>query len=391
MDLPEKQGLYDPRNEHDSCGVGFVANIKGQKSHDITRQGLQILLNLAHRGAVGADPLVGDGAGCMIQTPDALLRDWARKTGVDLPPPGNYAVAMCFLPQNEKARQFAVKRLEHFIKVEGQKLIGWRDVPTDSTGLGTDVIERMPVIRQAIVGRGPKVADQDAFERKILTIRKQTQNPLVDLEKKHELPGLSHQAGAGEQGWRILGLQMQGPFHHAFRRLEPAQALVKVCQFDKRFRGDVPVCNGAQKIFFGQRKVAKVAALLSVEDQDGSLVWRQAQCFFKAALGCGTSASVAASTPALMQRRGVSSSGMRWSRSSLQPSRKAVAIGWPKPSPGSQSGQAPCETTRARDAIRGYQSMWRSRSKKVLPMKRTRSPSASSNGAAAPGKKVRIS
>jgi glutamate synthase (NADPH) large chain len=189
--LPEKQGLYDPRHEHDSCGVGFVVDIKGRKSHDIIRQGLRILVNLDHRGAVGADPLVGDGAGCMIQTPDALLRDWSRKEGVDLPPPGHYAVAMCFLPQNEKARQFAVKRLEHFIKVEGQKLVGWRDVPTDSTGLGTAVIERMPVIRMAIVGRGPKVADQDAFERKILTIRKQTQNPLVDLEKKHKLPGLA--------------------------------------------------------------------------------------------------------------------------------------------------------------------------------------------------------
>src|SRR6516225_6993793 len=170
MGLPEKQGLYDPANEHDACGVGFVVNIKGRKSHEIIRRGLQILLNLDHRGAVGADPLVGDGAGCLIQTPDALLRDWARKTGVDLPPPGHYAVAMCFLPQNEKARQFAVKRLEHFIKVEKQKLLGWREVPTDTTGLGKAVIERMPVIRMAIVGRGPKLADQDAFERKILTI-----------------------------------------------------------------------------------------------------------------------------------------------------------------------------------------------------------------------------
>jgi len=191
MDLPEKQGLYDPRNEHDSCGVGFVADIKGRKSHAIVREGLSILVNLDHRGAVGADPLVGDGAGCLIQIPDALLRDWARKEGVDLPPSGHYAVAMCFLPQDEKARAFAIKRLEHFVKVEKQKLVGWRDVPTDLAGLGKAVIECMPVIKMAIVGRGPKLADQDAFERKILAIRKQTQNPLVDLEKKHKLPGLS--------------------------------------------------------------------------------------------------------------------------------------------------------------------------------------------------------
>jgi len=191
MDLPPRQGLYDPRNEHDSCGVGFLADIKGRKSHAIVRQALSILVNLDHRGAVGADPLVGDGAGCLIQIPDTLLRDWARQHAVDLPPPGHYAVAMCFLPQDEAARKFAVKRLEHFVRVEGQKLVGWRDVPTDITGLGKAVIERMPVIRQAIVGRGAKVADQDAFERKILAIRKQTQNPLVDLEKKHKLPGLA--------------------------------------------------------------------------------------------------------------------------------------------------------------------------------------------------------
>src|SRR5919107_671140 len=103
-----EKGLYDPRNEHDACGIGFVANIKGRKSHDIIRRGLQILLNLDHRGAVGADPLVGDGAGCMIQLPDALLRDWAGKRGLELPSPGRYAVAMCFLPMDEAARAVAI-------------------------------------------------------------------------------------------------------------------------------------------------------------------------------------------------------------------------------------------------------------------------------------------
>eukprot|EP01036_Dinobryon_divergens_P056513 gene56513-75463_t len=127
----------------------------------------------------------------MIQIPDALLRDWARKEGVDLPEPGHYAVAMCFLPQDEKARAFAIKRFEHFVKVEKQKIVGWRDVPTNLDGLGKAVIASMPVIRMAIVGRSSKLADQDAFERKLLAIRKQTQNPLADLEKKHKLPGLS--------------------------------------------------------------------------------------------------------------------------------------------------------------------------------------------------------
>ncbi|MBM3373954.1 MAG: glutamate synthase subunit alpha, partial [Betaproteobacteria bacterium] len=122
---------------------------------------------------------------------DKLLRTWAGRQGLTLPPPGEYAVAMCFLPQDEKARAFAVKQFEHFIKVEGQILIGWRDVPTNLEGLGTRVVETMPVIKQCIIGRGPNTRDQDAFERKILVIRKQTQNPLAQLEKKRKLPGLT--------------------------------------------------------------------------------------------------------------------------------------------------------------------------------------------------------
>ncbi|HXG81403.1 MAG TPA: glutamate synthase large subunit, partial [Sphingomicrobium sp.] len=188
---PERQGLYDPRNEHDSCGVGFIANIKGKKSQDIISDGLTILANLDHRGARGADPLVGDGAGCLIQLPDELFRDWADQNAVSLPPTGDYAVAMCFLPRDAESREAAIARLERFIEVEGQILLGWRDVPTNTTGLGEAVLASMPVIRQAIVARGPRVPDQDAFERKLLTIRKQTQNPLMELAEKRDLPGLA--------------------------------------------------------------------------------------------------------------------------------------------------------------------------------------------------------
>src|SRR4051812_26227450 len=190
MGLPPKQGLYDPRNEHDACGVGFVANIKGAKSHEIIGLGLQLLINLDHRGAVGADPLVGDGAGILIQIPDPLFREWAEETGVKLPAPGQYAVAMCFLPREAKAREIVVKQFEHFIKVEGQKLLGWRDVPTDPAGLGKTVLDGMPLIRQAIIAAGPHIRDQDQFERKLLAIRKQTQNPLAELAKKHKLPAV---------------------------------------------------------------------------------------------------------------------------------------------------------------------------------------------------------
>jgi glutamate synthase (NADPH/NADH) large chain len=191
MGYPQNQGLYDSRNEHDACGVGFVANIRGAKSHETVKRGLQILLNLDHRGAVGADPLLGDGAGILIQMPDALFRDWAKGAGVSLPKEGDYAVAMCFLPQDEAARDFAVKHFEDFIDKEGQIVLGWRDVPTTLEGLGKTVIEQMPVIRQLFIGRGESCADQDAFERKLLAIRKQAQNPLAALAEKHGLPGLA--------------------------------------------------------------------------------------------------------------------------------------------------------------------------------------------------------
>jgi len=186
-----RQGLYDPRNEHDSCGVGFVVNIKGRKSHDIITQGLKILENLDHRGAVGADPLMGDGAGCLIQMPDSLLADWARSAGKSLPKPGKYAVAMCFLPREEKARAYAIERFEHVVAQEGQTMIGWRDVPTDLNGLGEAVIESMPVIRQAVIESSPTMKDQDAFERKILAIRKQILNNVRGLAERNALPGLS--------------------------------------------------------------------------------------------------------------------------------------------------------------------------------------------------------
>jgi glutamate synthase (NADPH) large chain len=191
MTYPPTQGLYNPRNEHDACGTGFVANIKGVKTHETVRRGLEILLNLDHRGAVGADPLMGDGAGILIQIPDALLRTWAASISVELPQPGDYAVAMCFLPRGEQPRNFAVDYFEKFIAKEGQKLIGWRDVPIDTNGLGAAVLAQMPVIRQAIIGRGANIETQDAFERKLLAIRKQTQNPLAALEKKHGISGLT--------------------------------------------------------------------------------------------------------------------------------------------------------------------------------------------------------
>ena len=126
MSFPPRQGLYDSNNEHDACGVGFVANIKGEKSHLTVKRGLEILVNIDHRGAVGADPLLGDGAGILLQIPDALLRDWANSEKLTLPPLGDYAVAMCFLPSDPAEAEYATAHFERFIAKEGQDMIGWR-------------------------------------------------------------------------------------------------------------------------------------------------------------------------------------------------------------------------------------------------------------------------
>ena len=123
--LPQKKGLYDPRNEHDNCGLGFIADIKNRKSHEIVQQGIQILINLDHRGAVGADPLAGDGAGILIQIPDILYREECAKLGFKLPDVGDYAVGMVFLPQNQKTRAACLKAFDSVVAEEGQSILGW--------------------------------------------------------------------------------------------------------------------------------------------------------------------------------------------------------------------------------------------------------------------------
>ena len=230
-----RQGLYDPRNEHDACGVGFVVNIKGRKSHDIIAQGLKILENLDHRGAVGADPLVGDGAGILIQMPDALLSDWARANGKSLPAAGRYAVAMCFLPRDETAREHVIQHFEQVVAKEGQAMVGWRDVPTDLTGLGKTVIETMPVIRQAIVASNMSIRDQNAFERKILAIRKQILNNLRSLAEKRNIPGVTELYMPSFSTRTIVykGLLLAtqvGSFYHDLRNHLTTSALAMVHQ-----------------------------------------------------------------------------------------------------------------------------------------------------------------
>ncbi len=162
-------GLYDPEYEHDGCGVGFVADIKGRRSHRIVEQALEILLNLEHRGACGCDPETGDGAGILSQIPHRLF---ARVAGIPLPDPGSYGVGMVFLPRDPAERAICEAVIEHVVRSEGQSFLGWRDVPVASDTIGSKARETEPAIRQFFVGRSPEIPDQNAFERKLYVIRK---------------------------------------------------------------------------------------------------------------------------------------------------------------------------------------------------------------------------
>ncbi|MGH8765977.1 MAG: glutamate synthase subunit alpha, partial [Burkholderiales bacterium] len=182
---PVAQGLYDPAYEHDGCGVGFVAHIKGKKSHSIVEQGLTILKNLNHRGAVGWDPKLSDGAGLLIQMPDRFLREEMARRGVTLPPAGQYGVGMIFLPRDPASRQACEYEIERAIKDEGQALLGWRDVPVDNSDLAEPAKNLEPCIRQVFVGRGAGVTVTDALERKLYIIRKSSGHAIQALNLEH--------------------------------------------------------------------------------------------------------------------------------------------------------------------------------------------------------------
>ncbi|MDN2565046.1 glutamate synthase large subunit [Aquibium sp. A9E412] len=171
---PAPQGLYHPVNEHDACGVGFIAHMKGERSHDILRDGLAMLENLTHRGAVGADPLVGDGAGVLTQIPDRLYREEMAAAGIDLPPPGHYAVGQIFMPQDAELRAQIEQIVAEVVQAEGQELIGFRDVPVDNSSLSNapQIAASEPVHRQVFIGRGAGVEDEPSFERRLYILRK---------------------------------------------------------------------------------------------------------------------------------------------------------------------------------------------------------------------------
>src|SRR2546421_9299407 len=188
--FPPAQGLYDPALEHDSCGFGFVVDIKGRPSHDIVVKSLEVLCNLEHRGATGAEKETGDGAGILLQTPPAFLAAECGKLGLGLPARGRYGVGMVFPPPSEPGREAIYRLFDETIRDEGQQLLGWRDVPTDNSTLGGSAKASQPVIRQVFIGRAADVEEEPAspatggartrgaseadaaFERKLYVIRR---------------------------------------------------------------------------------------------------------------------------------------------------------------------------------------------------------------------------
>src|SRR5437764_14191805 len=167
---PGATGLYDPANEHDACGIALVAKLWGEASHAVVEKALDALENLEHRGAEGADPNTGDGAGILLQIPDAFLR--AAVAGVDLPPPGRYGVGVCYLPTDTERRVILEQLIEETIAAEGQRAVWWRDVPVDERHVGETARLSAPVIRQVLIEAGEDVLDQEAFERKLYVIRR---------------------------------------------------------------------------------------------------------------------------------------------------------------------------------------------------------------------------
>ncbi len=178
---PPAQALYDPSKEHDSCGVGFVADMKNRKSHDILEKGLQILVNLDHRGAVGADPSLGDGCGVLTQIPHAFFAPECAKLGFDLPAQGHYAIGQFFMPRQSAPRQQVREIVEEVVAAEGLSVLGWRDVPVDNSALGERVKAVEPVMQQIFIGRPADLATEDDFERRLFVVRKVVSNRVVAI------------------------------------------------------------------------------------------------------------------------------------------------------------------------------------------------------------------
>jgi glutamate synthase (NADPH/NADH) large chain len=230
--MPPAQGLYDPAHEHDACGIGFVASIRGEKSHDIVRSGIQVLLNLAHRGACGCDAETGDGAGVLIQIPHNFYARECAKLGFELPLPGSYGVGMTFLPVEKHPRLQCEGILERIVREEGLSLLGWRDMPVFASAIGRVARASQPYIQQIFIGR-PTGLDEDAFERKLYIVRKQAENEIQqsgeeDLSTFY-IPSLSCRTVV------YKGLVLASQLTNFYRELSDPEVVSALCLVHQRF------------------------------------------------------------------------------------------------------------------------------------------------------------
>ena len=230
--LPAAQGLYSPQNEHDGCGIGFVANIEGKKSHDIVSKGIQILINLTHRGACGCDPETGDGAGILIQIPHSFFERECARLGFTLPAPGEYGVGMIFLPVDRQERILCEGILERTAREHGLTVLGWRDTPIDSNTIGRLARSTQPYIEQIFIRRAPGM-DTDALERKLYVVRKQAEAAVAQSDLKEKdffyVPSLSARTIV------YKGLLLAPQIKHFYKELSDPEVMSALCLVHQRF------------------------------------------------------------------------------------------------------------------------------------------------------------
>jgi len=240
--LPEEQGLYDPRFEHDACGVGFICHVKGKKSHDIVSQGLEVLRRLSHRGATGADPQTGDGAGVLIQMPHDFLAEECVSLRIDLPQPGLYATGLVFLPKNSKERALCKETIAAIVEKEGQHLLGWRQVPVDDAQIGKTAKLTQPVIEQVFIAKGEEpalswdekvVRDNLYFERKLYVIRKQAESRI--REAGLEQGSFFYISSLSSRVFSYKGLLMPEQLENYFPDLKSAILKSAICLVHSRY------------------------------------------------------------------------------------------------------------------------------------------------------------
>jgi glutamate synthase (NADPH/NADH) large chain len=243
---PPAQGLYDPAQEHDACGIGFVANIHGEKSHEIIRSGVQVLLNLAHRGACGCDAETGDGAGVLIQIPHEFYARECAALGFQLPQPGAYGVGMTFLPVEKHARLQCEGIVERIVREEGLSLLGWRDTPVYGSAIGRVARASQPYIQQIFIGRtvsesspaGASGSDEDTFERKLYVVRKRAENEIRELGGRglgDEDAGMFYIPSLSCRTVVYKGLVLASQLTNFYRELSDPAVVSALCLVHQRF------------------------------------------------------------------------------------------------------------------------------------------------------------